>query len=112
MASSKIGKAIAVQLADVYFAADGRRAIRPNASETARIQWANRERPSSDVVTNDRPWPASSADPRTDTATLERLERPRHQSSAADQALVALTEHDFLEDDLVADLALALSKLK
>ncbi len=34
------------------------------------------------------------------------------QSSAADQALVDLTEHDFLEDGLVADLALALFKLQ
>ena len=32
--------------------------------------------------------------------------------TAADQALVDLTEHDFLADDLVADLALAHSKLQ
>ena len=101
-----------IEMAGGYFAAATWNTFRPTPIETAMIHWTTRERPSSDVVTNDRLWPAPSADPRTDAATLERLERPRLQSSAADQALVDVTEHDFLEDDLIADLALAFSKLQ
>ena len=90
MLPSENDSSIANAPTDRYFAAAAWKAYRPTAIETARIQWTPRERPSSDAVTNDRLWPAPSADPRTDAAMLERLERPRLQSSAADQALVDL----------------------
>ena len=73
---------------------------------------ATLELSSQDLATSDHRQTALSADPRTDAATLERLERPRLRSSATDRALVDLAEHNFLEDDLVADLALVLSKLQ
>ena len=109
---SENDSASAIALADGYFAVAAWKAFRPIEIETAKIDWATRERPSSDVVTNDRFWPAPSADPRTDPATFECLERSRLQSYAVDQALVDPAEHDFLEDDLVTDLALAVSKLQ
>ena len=107
--TSENGSASAMALADGYFAAAAWTTFRPTAIEGARIQRTTRERPSSDVVMNDRLWSMPSADPRTDVGTLERIER---QSSAADQALVDLKDHDFLDDDVVADLALTLSKLQ
>jgi hypothetical protein len=56
-----------------------------------------RERPSSEVAANDRHLPTPQSDPRTvAAAALERLERPRLQSSIADQALADLTDYDFL----------------
>ena len=104
--------ASAMALADGYFysAAAAGKLVRPAEIETARVPWTPLERPSRDIVTNDRLWPTPSADRQTDAATLERFLRPRLPSSATDQALVDLTEYDFLADDLVADLALALSK--
>ncbi len=85
-------------------------ACRPSTIERARFQWTIPERPSSNVEANIFLWPAPSADRRTDAAKLEPLERPWLSSCAADQALVDLTEHDFLEDDLIADLALGISE--
>ncbi|MDP6556805.1 MAG: hypothetical protein QGG71_19190 [Pirellulaceae bacterium] len=59
--------------------------------------WTMRERPSSEVAANDRHLPTPQSDPRTvAAAALERLERPRLQSSIADQALADLTDYDFL----------------
>ncbi|HJN11217.1 MAG TPA: hypothetical protein QF564_21195 [Pirellulaceae bacterium] len=94
MLASEKDSASAIALADAYFAAAAWKTLRPTDVETARLQWTTRERPSSDVVTNNRLWPAPSADPRTVAGVLERLERPRLRSSAADRALVDLTEQD------------------
>jgi hypothetical protein len=102
----RIGSAIAPT--DRYFAAAAWKTLWPTAIGTARIQTTTLERPSSDVVTIDRLWPVPSADPRIDAATLECLERPRLRSSATDRVWVDLAEHDFLEDDVVADVALVL----